>query len=869
MEPRMTDLRPRLLVLAFFLCSLTIFAADTDRIRTAAPAEWIDRNEKVDLKVPASKDATAGFDILLSDEQIHVGLEARYLHMAYRITSAEAVQRGSQVSVNFDPEYESIDFHQLQVFRDGQPSNRLVLENFKTFQQEKELERYQFNGQLTALMVLNDIRVGDTIDFAYTRHGRNPVFDGRFSDQTVLQSTTPAHVHRLRVITKSDRPLFSRVHGRDRPAQERYLADGSVERVWRSENVPAVHVDPDIPAGYIPFPYLQLSEFDGWASVVQWGLPLYAMPEAIPASVAEKAKEVTSKAVSPEEKVLACLMFVQEEIRYLGIELGVHSHRPNPPELVLERRYGDCKDKVVLFCTMLSALKLQAVPCLTHSVRSESMEELLPDAGVFNHVIARVDLDGRSYFVDPTLTGQAGLLQHRGLPEYEWVLPVEAGQTKLQKIDPDWSARAAMSTHEEYWVNGYGAPVTLNVRSVFHGLWADANRSYYRLTDPGEIEKYLLNNRSRFYPKISLAEPLKWESNDRLNTFVVTAKYRIEDGWQAVQGSSRKSVEFYPVAIWDYLYAPRSQKRTMPLGLSYPARISYTATIHTPENLRDRTSSKTIDSEFFKGVSAFKPENKAVQVEASFTVKTRGVPQEKVPQYVQDLRDFRQALGYTISYDPAALERNKVYRFNWYIAALGVAAVILSTAGAVYLYRIPIPPVPVPETLQSLSGLSGWLIIVAFGLCLRPVMQLVGFVRAYQIYFDARVWENLTRHDSNGYLPWFGTLCSIEIVCQIALLVVGGFLLVTFFKKRRIFPRIFVGYLVGLLVFNVADQLAVYWLQDRDLSFGKEFYQLAGYSLIWIPYMLRSQRVRATFVNGREPASPAMKAVGLADAVSS
>jgi hypothetical protein len=501
-------------------------------------------------------------------------------------------------------------------------------------------------------------------------------------------------------------------------------------------------------------------------------------------------------------------------------------------------------------------------------VRGESLAEVMPDPSVFNHVIARVDLDGHSYFVDPTLTGQAGLLEHRALPEYEWALPIEPGQTKLQKIDPDWSAKAAMSTHEEYWANEYGGPVTLNVRSVFHGLWADANRTYYRLTDPGEIEKYLLNNRSRFYPQISLAEPLKWESNDRLNTFTVTAKYRIEDGWQAVQGASRKSVEFYPLAIWDYLYAPRSQKRTMPLGLSYPARISYTATIHTPENLRSSGSSKMIDGEFFKGVSVFKPGNKAVEAEASFTLKTRGVPQEKVPQYVQELKDFRQALGYTISYDPVVFERNKVYRFNWYVAALVAGAVIFSIAAGWYLHRIPMPQVPVPENLQGLSGLSGWLVLVAIGLCLRPVLLVVGFVRAYKIYFDARIWENLARHDSNQYLPWFGTLCSIEIVIQIALLVFSGFLLVAFFKKWRIFPRAFVGYLIGLLVFNVADQFAVYWLQNRDISFGKEFYQLVGYALIWIPYMLRSQRVRATFVNGREPTPPPLK-VGLADAVSS
>jgi hypothetical protein len=38
------------------------------------------------------------------------------------------------------------------------------------------------NGQESAVLVLDDVHVGDTIDYSYSIKGSNPVFAGHFSD---------------------------------------------------------------------------------------------------------------------------------------------------------------------------------------------------------------------------------------------------------------------------------------------------------------------------------------------------------------------------------------------------------------------------------------------------------------------------------------------------------------------------------------------------------------------------------------------------------------------------------------------------------------------------------------------------------------
>ena len=68
-----------------------------------------------------------------------------------------------------------------------------------------------------------------------------------------------------------------------------------------------------------------------------------------------------------EQKVLSALHFVQDEVRYMGIEMGVNSHKPHAPDAVFAQRFGDCKDKTYLFCTLLQGMNIPAYPVLVNT----------------------------------------------------------------------------------------------------------------------------------------------------------------------------------------------------------------------------------------------------------------------------------------------------------------------------------------------------------------------------------------------------------------------------------------------------------------------------------------------------------------------
>ena len=94
-----------------------------------------------------------------------------------------------------------------------------------------------------------------------------------------------------------------------------------------------------------------------WSRVAAWGESLFVSPGPVPAALHAPLAQIRSASASTPGRVLRALRFVQDEVRYLGVEIGVNSHVPYPPATVMKRRFGDCKDKVLLLMTMLREYK--------------------------------------------------------------------------------------------------------------------------------------------------------------------------------------------------------------------------------------------------------------------------------------------------------------------------------------------------------------------------------------------------------------------------------------------------------------------------------------------------------------------------------
>ena len=78
--------------------------------------------------------------------------------------------------------------------------------------------------------------------------------------------------------------------------------------------------------------------------------------------------------------------YVQDDIRYMGIETGIGSIKPMPPEQVVKQRYGDCKDKSLLLVSLLKKAGIvKAYPVLLNTFLQHKIDRDFPSNEVSNH----------------------------------------------------------------------------------------------------------------------------------------------------------------------------------------------------------------------------------------------------------------------------------------------------------------------------------------------------------------------------------------------------------------------------------------------------------------------------------------------------
>jgi hypothetical protein len=156
---------------------------------------------------------------------------------------------------------------------------------------------------------------------------------------------------------------------------------------------------------------------------------------------------------------------------------------------------------------------------------------------------------------------------------------------------------------------------------------------------------------------------------------------------------------------------------------------------------------------------------------------------------------------------------------------------------------------------KNLNGLHGWLILVGIGLCLSPIILLLA------IYGNAVALSPSAREyfASQGVALDFTRphgLVVFQLVREIFLLAASIWLIRLFFTKRRIFPRYYILFLVAALVFSAMDfGVALHASRDLMSSLDEampdqegQLIQTAGSAIVWALYMVKSKRVKVTFV---------------------
>jgi hypothetical protein len=633
------------LAMVLVLLAGTTGRAAADNLAAQPPSKWVVPLKFDKPKAEDAVDPSQDYRWLLTDRQINAQNDEEFVHQARQTLNAAGVQYGSHIAINYDPSCETLTFHWARLWRGTNKLDRLDLSKLHVSQAGLDTDELLFSSQKTALLMLDDVRIGDIIDYAYTIEGTNPALAGKFSDSIQLQYRLPVDREVTRLIWPSSRKLYIKNHLTDiQPKMARM--SNAVEYTWDARHEAGLRLELPTPIWYDPYPWVQLSEFKTWSDVNLWALKLFTTTNTPSPELAAKIKEWKQLA-TPADRVLAALKFVQEEVRYLAMEGGSSGFEPAQPSVVFARRFGDCKDKSLLLVTILRALKIEAFPVLVNDHRRQELAELQPSATVFNHAIVQVNLDGQSFWLDTTPTYERGALTLRSWPAYGWGLKVDKSVTGLTPIPP-CPVQARTTVTEYLNVGGLNDLSTVKIVTVAEGPDADRLREHFATTPREDIERDNLNAYGKLYPFMSRTEPMTYNDDEQQNRIETTEFYAIERMWNKQPDDQFYRCRFYCLNVDEALVKPAVSFRTMPLGVAFPVHQIFHAIISVPTSWPIPPGNTTIDNPAFYFQRLVNVSGGHLLRDYEYRAWADAVAPEAVPTYVRDLDSATEALGFSV-----------------------------------------------------------------------------------------------------------------------------------------------------------------------------------------------------------------------------
>ncbi len=240
---------------------------------------------------------------------------------------------------------------------------------------------------------------GDVVDVEY-RHDerRQSYFGDYFGEEQYFASNVPMLVSTWTLITPAGRTFYFHGHNMDDKPLVAMKDDGKTRvYTWRREDIAKIKDEPAMPGFREVAPKVQVTTYKDWNEFAKWWASMIKDQYVCSDEMRAKVKELTAGKESRMEKIRAIYDFVTGTITYRAWEFGPHGYQPYTATQIFEGKNGDCKDKALVFNTLLKEIGVEGYPVLLYADNSRDEDDLsLAMVGDFNHCIAYVpDTDGK------------------------------------------------------------------------------------------------------------------------------------------------------------------------------------------------------------------------------------------------------------------------------------------------------------------------------------------------------------------------------------------------------------------------------------------------------------------------------------------
>jgi hypothetical protein len=594
-------------VLALLWAS-TAWAADTPLIRP--PDAWV-RPSLVPVATPGDEDAKP-IRNLLTEFQVNLDDKGEQIfsHLATKIQNPAALG-AANLAVNWNPQTQTLIIHQLHILRGSQVIDLLRTQKFTVLRRETDLERAALNGVLTATLQPAGLQVGDTLDFAYTVQTRDPVMHGHSEAfLTLFPDITIDHLQMRAIWTGTKNVRWRETVG---------LSDavvthngGATELTIREDQAQRPTPPKNAPPRYSFLSVLELSDFQKWSDVSALFEPLFTKAATIsPGSpLNAEVDRIRASSADPKAQATAALRLVEDNIRYLYLGLNQGGYVPADADLTWSRRFGDCKAKTALLLALLHKLGIEAEPALVSTTLGDGMNSRLPNVDLFDHVLVRAQIGGKTYWLDGTRTGDRDL-DSIELPQMRWALPVTASGSDLIPFDPPSPARPSVEAHLDIDASaGLDGLALVHIETVIRGDAATAMRLGLASKTSADQDKALRDFFTSTYPATEIAR-VGASNDDKTGDERLTMDGVEPLDWETNPAFQRRELSLTDSRLGGQIDVKRDPgpNADAPFATPYPLYVIGSETIRLPQNgkgfvlANDDDINKTIGGIEYKRVS--------------------------------------------------------------------------------------------------------------------------------------------------------------------------------------------------------------------------------------------------------------------------
>ena len=797
---------------------------------------------------PGAKNISGGYYYDLMDRQINLEKQTVYVHVIRHIVNESGVQEASEVSVTFSPQFQQVVFHKVAVIRNGHSVNQLNSSAIKTADEESEAPSYLYNGTRRAYIILKNIQKGDQIDISYSIIGFNPVFNGLYSGETYFYNNTAISNYYLSYIAASDRKLnFKLFNGAIVPTQQ--PIGSLVIYQWKNPLLENSSSGSDVPSWYTNSPYVSVTEFRDWKQVNDWALSIfknyqYKLPEKLLVKMA-----AWKKASAGDQDMFAnlALRYIQDQIRYLGLEIGSNTHQPHPPEMIFDQGFGDCKDKALLLSVILQHENIEAYIAFANTQERENLSQAAPSALAFDHAIVALKRGSNFIFIDPTRSLQRGELINNYIPAYCWALVVQPGGNNLSQVEPGFLNYTFAV--EDLTVSLEDTSF-LQVTTEYKGGAADGMRNSLSESSLKEMHENYLSYYSKFFEGIETDSAISIEDDSLKNAIKILESYKIPKIWEKNQ-DGKTVVSTYAKLMAVKFPDPADHKAKDPVALDYPSTLEYTLRMTMPDDWPVNMEEVHIKNASYQFDFTPSGNGKHLLFKYYFKSFRDYIPAEDLAQYKADYKEISGSFSLSFTSRDVMAPPSKQKNFkpegniNWTTLWISLFAGVLLTMLFNFLNKRS-------RTDQEFAGhalpIQGAVILLAITLGIRFLYQ--GYVFMDQHYFQRSVWSQLGI--AGG--PVLQAVLVTEMCVSIFSMAGSLALLYWFFKKRDIFPYIFIRFVIVCLVAQFLLLIIYYNLKvSFDLTAvkseaGLQLTRSLVYAGIWISFIVKSENVKQIFV---------------------